>query len=67
MHIAIKICVIDFYELSDWDGCWSLVSIYESSNVRLFDCITVAGSAEGWALKPHVNHTGWTIALTDRH
>ena len=46
--ISTNICVLIFYDLSTWDGCWSFITIwrfiYKFSNVCHFDCTAVAGS-----------------------
>ena len=48
MNITTNIYVLNFYDLSAWDGSWSLVSVlmfnYKFLNVCPFDCTPVAGS-----------------------
>ena len=71
IFIALDICVINFYDLFAWDGCWSLVStwrfIYKFLNVCPFDCTAVAGSGKVGPVNL-VNHTSWktVVAPTDR-
>ena len=54
IFIATNICILNFYDLFVWDGCWSLVSIwrliYIFLNVCTFDCTNVAGSGKVWTL-----------------
>ena len=49
--IYTNIYELNFYNLSAWDGCWSLVSLWRFiykllSHVSPFDCTTVAGSGK---------------------
>ena len=58
---------IDFYDLSNWDGCWFVVYIrriiYKFLNVCPFDYTAVAGSGK---VRPvnQVNHTSWVAIVT---
>ena len=58
-----------FYDLSAWDGCWSLVSLWKVIynfvlNVCPFDCKTVAGSGKAvyWNFRL-TKPVGWLLSL----
>ena len=67
--ITNNICVLNFYQLAAWDGCWSLISIwrfiYKCLKVCPFDCIAVAGSGNIGPLILRLT-TLTVVALTDR-
>ena len=52
-----------FYDLSAWDGCWFLVSIwrfiYECLNVCPFDCTAISGSWKVWHLNLRLTTPVW--------
>ena len=62
---------IDFYDLSDWGGCWFVVYIrrfiYKFLNVCPFDYTAVAGSGKVGPVN-QVSHTSWVVLVspTDR-
>ena len=67
IHVLITttICVINFYDLSAWDGCWSLVSIWRF----IYEFLKVGpccGKWEGWALSPWFKHSGWMMLVAQK-
>ena len=67
IFITLDVCVINFYDLSAWDGCWSSVSIwrfiYRFLDVCPFDSTTVAVSGKVGPVNRLTTPVGWLLSF----
>ena len=66
--ILLGVCVLYFYDLSAWDGCWSLVSIwsiiYKFLNVCPISIARLLWEVGRLGARKSVNHTSWVADVT---
>ena len=68
LFILLGVCVLYFYDLSAWDGCWSLVSIwsiiYKFLNVCPISIARLLREVGRLGARKPINHTSWVADVT---